>query len=84
MPAQVGEVVALGEQPLGEDLLGGQDALAAAPGLALVVFNGKTAARALPRWRDAGLATLVLPSTSPAYTLPLVAKVDAWRAAVRA
>ena len=59
------------------------DALAAAPGLALVAFNGKTAARALPRWRDAGFATLALPSTSPAYTLPLPAKLEAWRAAVR-
>jgi TDG/mug DNA glycosylase family protein len=57
-------------------------ALAAAPKLALVCFNGRTAARALPRWRDAGLATLALPSTSPAYTLPLAAKLEAWRAAV--
>ena len=57
-------------------------ALAAAPRLALACFNGKTAARALPRWRDAGMATLALPSTSPAYTLPLAAKVAAWRAAL--
>ena len=42
----------------------------AAPGLALVCFNGKTAARALPAWREAGYATLVLPSSSPAYTRP--------------
>ena len=57
-------------------------ALAAAPRLALACFNGKTAARALPHWRDAGVATLALPSTSPAYTLPLAAKVAAWQAAV--
>ena len=57
-------------------------ALDCAPRLALVCFNGKTAARALPRWRDAGLATLALPSTSPAYTLPFPAKLAAWRAAV--
>jgi hypoxanthine-DNA glycosylase len=57
-------------------------ALDCAPRLALVCFNGKTAARALPRWRDAGTATLALPSTSPAYTLPLAAKVAAWRAAL--
>jgi hypoxanthine-DNA glycosylase len=56
-------------------------ALDCAPRLALVCFNGKTAARALPRWRDAGLATLALPSTSPAYTLPFAAKLAAWRAA---
>ena len=56
-------------------------ALGCAPRLALVCFNGKTAARALPRWRDAGLATLALPSTSPAYTLPFAAKLAAWRAA---
>jgi hypoxanthine-DNA glycosylase len=56
-------------------------ALDCAPRLALVCFNGKTAARALPRWHDAGLATLALPSTSPAYTLPFAAKLAAWRAA---
>jgi G:T/U-mismatch repair DNA glycosylase len=30
-------------------------------------------------WRAAGYATLVLPSTSPAYTLPFAAKLAAWR-----
>jgi G:T/U-mismatch repair DNA glycosylase len=40
----------------------------AAPRVTLVCFNGQTAARALPVWRDAGYATLALPSTSPAYT----------------
>ncbi len=54
-------------------------ARAAAPGLALVCFNGQTAARALPAWRDAGLATVALPSTSPAYTRPLAEKLAAWR-----
>jgi double-stranded uracil-DNA glycosylase len=52
----------------------------AAPGLALVCFNGKTAARAEPAWRAAGYATLVLPSTSPAYTRSLAEKLAAWRA----
>ena len=51
-----------------------------ARGLRAVCFNGGTAARAEPAWRAEGFATLVLPSTSPAYTLPLVRKVDAWRA----
>ncbi len=43
--------------------------------VALVCFNGKTAARALPAWRDAGYATLVLPSSSPAYTRPFAEKL---------
>lgn len=48
--------------------------------LRLVCFNGKTAARAEPVWREAGYETLVLPSTSPAYTRPLAEKLAAWRA----
>lgn len=51
-----------------------------APGLALVCFNGKTAAGALPAWREAGYATLALPSSSPAYTRPFDEKLAAWRA----
>ncbi len=54
----------------------------AAPGLALVCFNGPTAARARPAWRDAGLATKALPSTSPAYTRPFAEKLAAWRVIV--
>ena len=52
----------------------------AAPALALVCFNGRTAARALPIWREAGYATLALPSSSPAYTKPIAEKLAAWRA----
>jgi TDG/mug DNA glycosylase family protein len=48
--------------------------------LELVCFNGKTAARAEPVWREAGYATLVLPSTSPAYTRSLAEKLAAWHA----
>jgi hypoxanthine-DNA glycosylase len=51
-----------------------------APEISLVCFNGKTAARALPAWRDAGYATLALPSSSPAYTRPFAEKLAAWRA----
>jgi TDG/mug DNA glycosylase family protein len=51
----------------------------ASPALALVCFNGKTAARALPAWRDEGYATLALPSSSPAYTLPFADKLALWR-----
>jgi double-stranded uracil-DNA glycosylase len=54
-----------------------------ARGLAAVCFNGRTAARAESAWRTAGYATLVLPSTSPAHTLPIAAKLDAWRALAR-
>ncbi len=49
-----------------------------APGVWLVCFNGKTAARAESAWREAGYQTLALPSTSPAYTLPFEAKLAAW------
>ena len=52
----------------------------AAPALALVCFNGQTAARAAPVWREAGYATLALPSTSPAYTRPVAEKLAAWQA----
>jgi len=52
----------------------------AAPKLALVCFNGKTAARAVPAWRAAGYATLILPSSSPAYTRPFEEKLAHWLA----
>ena len=52
----------------------------AAPGLALVCFNGRTAARALPAWREAGYRTLALPSSSPAYTRPFADKLADWQA----
>ncbi len=51
-----------------------------APALELVCFNGQTAARAAPIWREAGYATLVLPSSSPAYTRPFAEKLVVWRA----
>jgi hypoxanthine-DNA glycosylase len=51
-----------------------------APHVVLVAFNGQTAGRAAPAWAAAGYATRVLPSTSPAYTLPFAAKLAAWRA----
>ncbi|MFO1317449.1 MAG: DNA-deoxyinosine glycosylase [Burkholderiales bacterium] len=51
----------------------------AAPAVELVCFNGRTAARAAPAWREAGYATLELPSTSPAYTRPFAEKLAAWR-----
>lgn len=50
-----------------------------APMLAAVCFNGLTAARAEPAWRSAGFATLILPSSSPAFTRPFQEKLTAWR-----
>ena len=52
----------------------------ASPGVEIVCFNGKTAARAELRWRSAGYKTLVLPSSSPAYTRPFEEKLAAWKA----
>ena len=51
-----------------------------ARGVRLVAVNGGTAARAAPVWRDAGYAVMTLPSTSPAYTLPVSDKRAAWMA----
>jgi hypoxanthine-DNA glycosylase len=47
--------------------------------LAVVCFNGNTAASAEPLWREAGYATLRMPSTSPAYTRPFAEKLAGWR-----
>jgi hypoxanthine-DNA glycosylase len=52
------------------------------PELELVCFNGQTAAGAAPLWREAGYAVGVLPSSSPAYTLPFAEKLAAWRATI--
>ena len=62
--AQLGEVERIGKR---------------AAGIRLVAFNGGTAGRAERRWREAGYATLVLPSSSPAYTRLLAEKLAAWR-----
>jgi len=48
--------------------------------LRAVCFNGNTAGSARSSWAAAGYATLVLPSTSPAYTRPVEEKLAAWRA----
>jgi hypoxanthine-DNA glycosylase len=50
-----------------------------AHGLQRVCFNGKTAGRFEPVFSEAGYQTLVLPSSSPAYTLGFEAKLKAWR-----
>ena len=52
---------------------------ARAPGLRAVAFNGGTASREGAAWRDAGYATLALPSSSPAYTRSFAEKLVAWR-----
>lgn len=53
-----------------------------AAGLRRVCFNGKTAGRFEPVFREAGYETVMLPSTSPAYTLKFEVKLEAWRAVV--
>lgn len=52
-----------------------------APELALVCFNGRTAAKAAQAWREGGYATRELPSSSAAYTLAFAEKLAMWRAA---
>jgi double-stranded uracil-DNA glycosylase len=49
-----------------------------ANGLKRVCFNGKTAGRFEPVFAEAGFETLVLPSSSPAYTLKFEAKLALW------
>jgi hypoxanthine-DNA glycosylase len=51
--------------------------------LQAVCFNGNTAGRARAAWANAGYATLILPSTSPAYTRPFADKLAAWRELAR-
>ena len=54
--------------------------LGALPRLARVFFNGATAGRAAPTFAAHGLAVRVLPSSSPALTIGLPAKLAAWAA----
>lgn len=54
----------------------------AAPQLRRACFNGQTAGKFAPRLQALGFETVVLPSTSPAYTLGFEAKLAAWRAAL--
>jgi len=53
-----------------------------APRLRRVFFNGKTSGRFDAYFREQGYETGMLPSSSPAYTLPFDEKVRRWRAAV--
>lgn len=64
----------------GSDLAG---LIARLPGLRLVAFNGATAARLAPPL-DPAVDRIVLPSSSPAHTLPLADKQAAWNALRRA
>jgi hypoxanthine-DNA glycosylase len=59
------------------------------PRLTRLCFNGKTAARFAPRLAALACAvagrevtTCVLPSSSPAYTLPFAQKLERWREGV--
>jgi hypoxanthine-DNA glycosylase len=53
-----------------------------APGLRRVCFNGQTAGRFAPLFAQWGYQTLVLPSSSPAYTLGFEKKLAAWQGVV--
>ncbi len=50
-----------------------------APRLKKVCFNGKTAARCAPHFAERGYSTLLLPSSSPAFTVPFETKLAVWR-----
>jgi hypoxanthine-DNA glycosylase len=52
-----------------------------APQLQRICFNGQTAGKFAGWFQQAGYQTIVLPSTSPAYTLAFERKVEFWRAA---
>ena len=52
-----------------------------APLLRRVCFNGKTSGKFEPWFHAQGYETCVLPSTSPAFTLPFERKVERWREA---
>lgn len=52
-----------------------------APDLRRICFNGQTAGKFAAWFRQQGYETLVLPSSSPAYTLAFERKLLAWRAA---
>jgi hypoxanthine-DNA glycosylase len=51
-----------------------------APHVAVVAMNGRKAGTAAPRLSALGYRTLVLPSSSPAHTLPYAEKLEAWQA----
>lgn len=50
-----------------------------APTLRLIAMNGKKAGSAQRRIEALGYETVVLPSSSPAYTLPYSEKLTAWQ-----
>jgi len=53
-----------------------------APGLRRVCFNGQTAGSYAGLFASQGYETRVMPSSSPAYTLPFETKLRAWRKAL--
>lgn len=53
------------------------------PHLRCVCFNGQTAGKFAPRLAALGLETRLLPSSSPAYTLPFAQKLESWRLGIR-
>lgn len=52
--------------------------VATLPAIRLVAFNGKTSAAIGARLLPPGIARLTLPSSSPAHTMSIAAKTEAW------
>lgn len=57
--------------------------VATLPALRVVAFNGQTAGKAAPQLAASGVPVLVLPSSSPAYTLAFDKKLQEWQALSR-
>jgi hypoxanthine-DNA glycosylase len=55
---------------------------ALAPGLERICFNGQTAGKLQRQLAAMGYEVLILPSTSPAYTLAFDKKLAAWKGAL--
>jgi hypoxanthine-DNA glycosylase len=49
------------------------------PRLCRICFNGQTAGKFAPQLAAMGLQTCILPSSSPAYTLPFAQKLARWQ-----
>jgi hypoxanthine-DNA glycosylase len=55
-----------------------------APHLRRICFNGKLSGRMAPVFAELGFETIVLPSSSPAYTLAFAEKLKTWKVLAQA
>ncbi|MDR0563610.1 MAG: DNA-deoxyinosine glycosylase [Azoarcus sp.] len=58
--------------------------LAQTPAIQRICFNGRCAAKYAPRLARPNLEIYVLPSSSPAYTLPFADKLERWLSGIKA